>query len=179
MYEGAGRSTSTADSRRARRQCGSHLAGSDTRPFTGAGHAAPLWSAVEWFRWGFSGSPSRTALHRKVGGSPNYRCYLPAASTSVRYTRRKRGLHAEQGSPDHRHLTQTAHPAAKCSALSQGRGCAAPAAISEHKTSNCEHWPNRLVSDYRALSNGEALPYRSVYDKTLMTVHERITRGPN
>ena len=25
------------------------------------------------------------------------------------------------------------------------------------QTSNCEHWPNRLVSDYRALSNGEAL----------------------
>ena len=33
----------------------------------------------------------------------------------------------------------------------------------------------QLVSDYRALSNGEALPSHSVYDKTLMTVHERIT----
>ena len=36
-----------------------------------------------------------------------------------------------------------------------------------------------LVSDYRALSNGEALPSRLVYDETLMTVHERITRDPN
>ena len=33
----------------------------------------------------------------------------------------------------------------------------------------------QLVSDYRALSNGEALPSRVVYDETLMTVHERIT----
>ena len=37
----------------------------------------------------------------------------------------------------------------------------------------------QLVSDYRALSNGEALPSRLVYDETLMTVHERITRDPN
>jgi ANTAR domain len=35
----------------------------------------------------------------------------------------------------------------------------------------------QLVSDYRALSNGEALPSRSVYDNTLMTVQERI--APN
>ena len=34
----------------------------------------------------------------------------------------------------------------------------------------------QLVSDYRALSNGEALPPRWVYEKTLMTIHERITR---
>jgi hypothetical protein len=33
----------------------------------------------------------------------------------------------------------------------------------------------QLVSDCRALSNGEALPPRSVYEKTLTTVHERIT----
>jgi hypothetical protein len=33
----------------------------------------------------------------------------------------------------------------------------------------------QLVSDYRALSNGEALPPRSVYATTLMTVHERIS----
>jgi hypothetical protein len=32
----------------------------------------------------------------------------------------------------------------------------------------------QLVSDYRALSNGEALPPRWVYEKTLMIVHERI-----
>jgi hypothetical protein len=32
----------------------------------------------------------------------------------------------------------------------------------------------QLIVDYRALSNGEALPSRSVYDKTLMSVHERI-----
>ena len=37
----------------------------------------------------------------------------------------------------------------------------------------------QLVSDYRALSNGEALPSRVVYDETLKTVHERITRDPN
>ena len=37
----------------------------------------------------------------------------------------------------------------------------------------------QLVFDYRALSNGEALPSRLVYEKTLMTVHERITRDPN
>ena len=37
----------------------------------------------------------------------------------------------------------------------------------------------QLVSDYRALSNGEALPSRVVYDETLMTVHERITGDPN
>jgi hypothetical protein len=35
----------------------------------------------------------------------------------------------------------------------------------------------RLVFDNRALSNGEALPSRSVYDNTLMTVQERI--APN
>ena len=35
----------------------------------------------------------------------------------------------------------------------------------------------QLVSDYRALSNGEALPSRSVYDNTLMTVQERL--APN
>jgi hypothetical protein len=32
----------------------------------------------------------------------------------------------------------------------------------------------QLVAEYRNLSNGEALPSRSVYDKTLMSVHERI-----
>jgi hypothetical protein len=32
------------------------------------------------------------------------------------------------------------------------------------------------VLDYRALSNGEAFPARRVYEKTLMTIHERITR---
>jgi ANTAR domain len=37
----------------------------------------------------------------------------------------------------------------------------------------------QLVSDYRALSNEKALPSRSVYGKTLMTVHWRITRDPN
>ena len=37
----------------------------------------------------------------------------------------------------------------------------------------------QLMSDYRALSSGEALPSRSVYDETLMTVHERITPSPN
>ena len=37
----------------------------------------------------------------------------------------------------------------------------------------------QLVSDYRALSNGEALPSRVGYDETLMTVHERITRDSN
>jgi septum formation inhibitor-activating ATPase MinD len=39
----------------------------------------------------------------------------------------------------------------------------------------------QLVADFRALSNGEALPPRSMYDKMLMTVHERITqdRSPN
>lgn len=35
----------------------------------------------------------------------------------------------------------------------------------------------QLVSDYRALSHGEALPSRSVYDNTLMTIQERI--APN
>ena len=35
----------------------------------------------------------------------------------------------------------------------------------------------RLVFGNRALSNGEALPSRSVYDNTLMTVQERI--APN
>jgi hypothetical protein len=34
----------------------------------------------------------------------------------------------------------------------------------------------RLVFDNRALSNGEALPFRSVYDNTLMTVQERLAR---
>ena len=34
----------------------------------------------------------------------------------------------------------------------------------------------QLVSEYRALSNGEELPPRSVYDNKLMTVHERISR---
>ncbi len=34
----------------------------------------------------------------------------------------------------------------------------------------------QLVSDYRALSNGEALPPRWVYEKTLMIIHERIAR---
>jgi hypothetical protein len=34
----------------------------------------------------------------------------------------------------------------------------------------------QLVFDHRALSNGDALPPRSVYDRTLMTVHERISR---
>jgi hypothetical protein len=34
----------------------------------------------------------------------------------------------------------------------------------------------QLVLDYRALSNGEAFPARRVYEKTLMTIHERITR---
>jgi hypothetical protein len=34
-----------------------------------------------------------------------------------------------------------------------------------------------MVFDNRALSNGEALPSRSVYDNTLMTVQERI--APN
>lgn len=34
----------------------------------------------------------------------------------------------------------------------------------------------QLVSEYRALSNGEALSPRSVYEHTLMTVHERLTR---
>jgi hypothetical protein len=33
----------------------------------------------------------------------------------------------------------------------------------------------QLVFDYRALTNGEALRSRSVFDETLMTVHERIT----
>ena len=33
----------------------------------------------------------------------------------------------------------------------------------------------QLVADYRALSNQATLPSRSVYDKTLMSVHERIT----
>ena len=34
----------------------------------------------------------------------------------------------------------------------------------------------QLVSDYRALSNGEALPPRWAYEKTLMIVHQRIAR---
>jgi hypothetical protein len=34
----------------------------------------------------------------------------------------------------------------------------------------------QLVSDFRALSNGEVLPPRSVYDQKLMTLHQRITR---
>jgi hypothetical protein len=34
----------------------------------------------------------------------------------------------------------------------------------------------QLVSDYRALGNEDALPPRSVYEHTLMTVHQRITR---
>ena len=34
----------------------------------------------------------------------------------------------------------------------------------------------QLVSDYRALSDGEALPPRWVYEKTLMIIHERIAR---
>lgn len=33
----------------------------------------------------------------------------------------------------------------------------------------------QLVADYRSLCNGEALPSRSVYDRALMSVHERIT----
>jgi hypothetical protein len=33
----------------------------------------------------------------------------------------------------------------------------------------------QLVADYRALSNEGALPSRSVYDKTLMSVHQRIS----
>ncbi len=37
----------------------------------------------------------------------------------------------------------------------------------------------QLVSDYRALSNGEVLPHRSVYDETLTTVHERTNPEPN
>ena len=36
----------------------------------------------------------------------------------------------------------------------------------------------QLVSDYRALSNGEALPSRGVR-RDAMTVHERITRDSN
>ena len=32
----------------------------------------------------------------------------------------------------------------------------------------------QLVADYRSLCNGEALPSRAVYDKALMSVHERI-----
>ncbi len=31
----------------------------------------------------------------------------------------------------------------------------------------------QLVADYRALGGGDALPRRSVYDRALMTVHER------
>ena len=31
----------------------------------------------------------------------------------------------------------------------------------------------QLVADYRALGDGDALPPRSVYDRALMTVHER------
>ena len=33
----------------------------------------------------------------------------------------------------------------------------------------------QLVADYRALGDGDALPPRSVYDRALMTVHERIS----
>ena len=37
----------------------------------------------------------------------------------------------------------------------------------------------QLVADYRSLCNGEALPSRSVYDKALMSVHERIADESN
>jgi hypothetical protein len=37
----------------------------------------------------------------------------------------------------------------------------------------------QLVSDYRALSNGQVPPHRSVFDETLTTVHERIDPDPN
>ena len=37
----------------------------------------------------------------------------------------------------------------------------------------------QLVADYRSLCNGEALPSRAVYDKALMSVHERIADESN
>jgi hypothetical protein len=46
---------------------------------------------------------------------------------------------------------------------------------SQNTNINLQALAEQLVFDYRALSNGEALRSRSVYDETLMTVHERIT----
>ena len=47
-------------------------------------------------------------------------------------------------------------------------------ARSQHTNIKLRTLAEQLVSDYRALGNGEALPPRSVYDRALMTVHERV-----
>jgi 3-methyladenine DNA glycosylase AlkC len=49
-------------------------------------------------------------------------------------------------------------------------------ARSQHANIKLRALAERLVFDYRALSNGEVLKPRSVYEKTLTTVHQRITR---
>jgi hypothetical protein len=47
---------------------------------------------------------------------------------------------------------------------------------SQHTNVKLRALAGQLVFDYRALSNGEVLKPRSVYEKTLITVHKRITR---